>query len=338
MLFPTWRSRTVLRLLLRNLKLEASRYFYFILVKVANQQRLKAVFPKFVRKFIGRYVVGAVVKIYDKERRVQRVNSNTILLADYPRCGVAWLRFSLATVLHYRETGEFRKMTHKDLEVYCGTIHGHDKYKPYYFNGGASFLKTHSHYYPEFRRAIMIYRNSYEAIKSMYTKEKYNQKEISHLYTVNYFRGTKREGLRLSGDKVEGLSENESFLVYWSREYVFHHETWLQAIHADPENFLVIKYEDMIENCAGLLPQIISFSGLDHPPLSNKEIKNLATMYTRDYTNWTKPQDLEYRNQKFEELQGIICARELKRLDAQLEYQIEEIHNKLDKIRTSICR
>lgn len=328
----------MLRLSLRTLNLEASRQLYFILMKVAKQESVKSIFPKFVRKFISRFVVATVVKIYDKERIVQRVNSRTILLADYRRCGVAWLRFTLATVLHYRETGEFRKMTHKDLEVYCGTIHGHERYNPHYFNGGDSFLKTHSHYYPEFKRAIMIYRNSYEAIKSLYTQERYSLNHMSDLYTVDIFRGNKRKGLALPGGKVEGLSENESFLVYWSREYVSHHETWLRAIHANPENFLVIKYEDMIKNCSELLPQMISFSGLDDPPLSDKEIQTLATMYTRGYSNWPKRQDLEYRNRKFEELQDVICAEELKRLDAQLEYQIEEIHNRLDEIRIRDCR
>lgn len=329
---------TVLRLSLRTLNLEASRHFYFFLMKVSKQKRLKAVFPKFIRKFIAKFVVGAVVKTYDKERRLQRVNGRTILLADYRRCGVAWLRFTLATVLHYRETGEFRKMTHKDLEVYCGSIHGHERYKPYYFNGGMSFLKTHSHYYPEFKRAIMIYRNSFEAIKSLYTQERYSLNNISELYTIDIFRGTKRQGLALSGEKIDGLSENESFLVYWSREYVSHHETWLRAINVDPEKFLVIKYEDMIKNCAGLLPQMISFSGLDNPPLSEQEIETIATMYTRGYSNWPKPQDLEYRNQKFEELEEVICARELKRLDPHLEYQVQETHNKLDKIKTKFCK
>ena len=292
--------------------------------------------PRFVRKFISRIIVKAVVDTYDRERRLQRVDDNTILLADFRRCGVAWLRFTLTTVLHYRATGEFRKLAHRELENYCTTIHGHETFSPYYFNGGKSFLKTHSHYYPEFRQAIMIYRNSYEAIKSLYTQESYTLNNISELYKFDLFRSTDREQVPLSGDKYDGLSDDESFLFYWSAEYVRHHETWLAAIRERPNDFLVIKYEDMLENCATLLPAMISFAKLDTPPLTREQISTLARMYTRKYSNWPTDEDLSYRDSKFSELGNIICPRELTRLDAALARRIEEIHAELDDVRQTM--
>jgi len=319
--------------LIRFLVRGIARRLYFLLMKAAHQHRLKAALPRFVRKFISRFVVKAVADTYDRERRLQRVDENTIMLADYRRCGVAWLRFTLMTVLHYRATGEYRKLAHKELGKYCDTIHGHGAYVPYHFNDGMSFLKTHSHYFPEFRRAIMIYRNSYEAIKSIYTVERYTLDNISTLYEFDLFRGTDREKVPLPGDKIEGLSEDESFLVYWSQEYVRHHETWLAAIRARPSDFVVIKYEDMLENCAGLLPAIISFAGLDTPPLSAEQISTLAAMYTRGYSNWPKDEDISYRNNKFLELESVINPSELARLDATLARRIDEIHAELDDVR-----
>jgi hypothetical protein len=308
---------------------------YFLLVKAARQERLKAATPNFIRKFISKYVVKAVAHTYDLERRRQRVDKKTILLADYPRCGVNWLRFTLATVLHYRLTGEFRRLEHREMANYTLTISGHAKYQPTYFNDGMSFVKTHSHYFPEFHRAIMIYRNPYEAIKSIYTLERYRLGNISELFDFDLYRGTNRDNLKLPGDKFEGLSEDESFLVYWSKEFVRHHETWLTAIHQRPADFLVVKYEDMLKNCAGLLPAIISFAALDTPPLTAEQNSTLAAMYTRRNSNWPKEEDIAYRNDKFRELESIINPHELERLDANLARRVTEIHTDLDKVRLS---
>ncbi|MBT5040372.1 MAG: hypothetical protein HOM52_17845 [Rhodospirillaceae bacterium] len=323
----------MIRKLVRFIVRGSARRLYFLLMKAAHQEKLKAAVPGFVRKFISRFIVRAVADTYDRERRLQRVDESTILLADYRRCGVAWLRFTLMTVLHYRATGEFRKLAHQELGNYCATIHGHENFNPYRFNNGMSFLKTHSHYYPEFHRAIMIYRNSYEAIKSLYTHERYALDNISTLYEFDLFRGTDREKVPLSGDKIEGLSEDESFLVFWSREYVRHHETWLAAIRERPDDFIVFKYEDMLENCAGLLPAMISFAGLDTPPLTTEQISTLAAMYTRGYSNWPKDEDISYRNNKFVELESVINPSELERLDAPLARRIDEIHTELDDVR-----
>tara|TARA_B100001013_G_C24386531_1_gene354272 strand:- start:44 stop:283 length:240 start_codon:yes stop_codon:yes gene_type:complete len=70
-----------------------------------------------------------------------------------------------------------------------------------------SFLKTHSHYFSEFRCAITIYRNPFEAIKFLHTHESYTLDDVE--FELSYV--TKRKGSVLSGDKIEGLSEDESF-------------------------------------------------------------------------------------------------------------------------------
>jgi len=325
----------VAKKLVRFIVREIARQLYFVSVKAGRQEKLKAAMPNFVRNFISRFVVKAVAHTYDRERRRQRVDGKTILLADYPRCGVNWLRFTLTTVLHYRLTGEFRRLAHREMGNYTPTISGHENYQPSYFNDGMSFVKTHSHYFPEFRRAIMIYRNPYEAIKSIYTQERYTLDNISELLDFDLYRGTIRDKLKLPGDKYEGLSEDESFLVYWSKEFVRHHETWLAAIHQRPADFLVVKYEDMLENCAGLLPAIISFAALDTPPLTAEQSSSLAAMYTRRNSNWPKEEDIAYRNDKFRELESIINPHELERLDANLARRVTEIHTDLDKVRLS---
>ena len=314
---------------------ETSRYLYFILIRASHQKILRLMIPRYTRGFIRKIIISPIVGSYEKKRILQRVDADTILLADYPRCGVNWLRMIFATVLNYRESGEFRKITHEEMLNYCPSIHGHETYRPYHFNGGISFLKTHSHYYPEFKRAIMIYRESYEAIKSIFTLEKYNLDKLAQVHRPD-LRGNDQRNIALSGKKIEGLSAEESFLLHWSKEYISHHETWLQAVQARPEHFLVIKYEDMVDNCEGLLPEIILFSGLQSSNLNEKKISMLSSMYTRSSSNWQTSADLEFRNRKFNELSSIICPSELKRLDSNLEHRIRKMHHQLDALRLKL--
>ncbi|MBT5040371.1 MAG: hypothetical protein HOM52_17840, partial [Rhodospirillaceae bacterium] len=130
-----------------------------------------------------------------------------------------------------------------------------------------------------------------------------------------------------------GLSEDESFLLYWCREYVIHHDTWLAAIRDRPGDFLVIKYEDMLEQCAGLLPAMISFTGLDAPPLTSDQILTLAAMYTRRQANWRSEDDIAYRDRKFRQLENIICSGELERLDDGLAHRVKNTCAQLDDLR-----
>jgi len=317
------------RRIIGYLKLKISQSSYKFLTGLARQQKIKALAPSFLRKFVSKHIVKKVVDIYDRERLLQRVDEKTILLADYPRCGIAWVRFTMATVLHYRTNNEFRKLTFPELGSYCPTIHSHGEFDPIYFNDGVSFIRTHSHYYPEYRRAIMIYRDPFEAIKSLHTHESYTLDDVD--FELSYV--SRREGHVLSGEKYEGLSEDESFLVYWSNQYVNHHETWITAINPRPDDFLIVKYEDMLERCADLLPAMISFSGLDQPPLTQDQISTLAGMYTRRHANWRSDDDIAYRDKNFHRLENIMCLSELERLNQGLARRIENIFAQLDALR-----
>ena len=319
----------MIRRLIGRLKLWLSQKVYKFLTGLAANQNIKALSPAFLRNFVSKAVLKRVVEVYDRERLLQRVDEKTILLADYPRCGIAWIRFTMATVLHYRKTGEFRKMTNAEMGNYCPSVHSHDEFNHSHFNGGTKFAKTHSHYHPNYRRAMTIYRNPFEAIKSLYTLESYTLDDVD--FELSYV--SKREGHVLSGEKYEGLSESESFLVYWSSQYVTHHETWIAAIQERPEDFLIVKYEDMLSHCADLLTAMISFSGLDQPHLTQEQIVMLAGMYTRRHNNWPSSDDITYRNRKFQQLEDIICLSELERLNNGLARRIEKIYSQLDALR-----
>ncbi len=317
------------RKIIKDLNWRLAKVLYNFFAKAAHWQKLKAAMPSFMRRFISKYIVKAVADAYDRERRLRWINDKSILLADYPRCGVNWLRFVLATLLNYRMTGEIRKLTIAEMGKFAPTVHSHGNFDSHCFNDGASFAKTHSHYFPEYRRAVMIYRNPFEAIKSLHTHESYTLDDVDFELTDV----PKRFGVELSGEKIEGLSQNESFLHYWCQEYVTHHETWLAAIHARPSDFFVVKYEDMLEHCEKLLPAIISFVGLETPTLTNEQISMLAAMYTRRHANWRTENDIAYRNRKFRELENVICVSELERLNSGLAARVAEIRSELDSVR-----
>ena len=89
----------------------------------------------------------------------------------------------------------------------------------------------------------------------------------------------------------------------------------------------------MLEQCAGLLPAMISFAELDAPPLTNDQISTLATMYTPRQANWRSEDDIAYRDRKFRQLENIICPGELERLDDELLRRVEETCAQLDNLR-----
>ena len=211
---------------------------------------------------LRRWMADRLLRLTIEMQVTSRVDPQTILLADFPRCGMGWIRFLLATVLHYQNTGAFRKLTFDDMYPYAPTLTGREAtYQPYRFHGGSHLLKTHAPYHPQFRRAIVIYRNPYEAIRSNYTLD------ITEEAGSPYGR-------------LRGHSEEETYLVEMAREYITFHESWLSAIRACPSAFLVVKYEDMVTHPLDILRQILSFLALD-AALPPNGLEQLASLYTR---------------------------------------------------------
>ncbi|OGS43994.1 MAG: hypothetical protein A2539_07670 [Elusimicrobia bacterium RIFOXYD2_FULL_34_15] len=207
-----------------------------------------------------------------KKQIKERVTKHTVMLADYPRCGVGWIRFMLGTVLHYNSTEELKKLTKLEMYKYAPTIAGTEKkFEPFYFNGDKYLLKTHYKYFKNFNKAIIIYRNPFDAIKSYYT----------HLLM---------ETGKVSYKRIGKLSLEETFLLIGVKNYIRTYETWFEQIKRKPKQFLLIKYEDLLKNTEKLLEDMIIFLEIDYGKLKQmRYLTKIANMYKK--TDVTMPRE-----------------------------------------------
>lgn len=254
-----------------------------------------------------------------------RVDRHTILLADFVRSGIGWIRFTVATVLHYHRTGEFRKLAHAEMCLYATTLLDPDKtFQPFVFNGQDNLLKTHHEFHPSFRRAIIIYRNPFDAIRSMYA--------LDHVGG----RGTPYA-------RIGSLSDEEIYVLERVREYIRFHESWLPPILAHPDRYLVIKYEEMLESTEAVLAAIFTFLNIDVSTLPGCGLAELATMYSR--TEVTRPvtrhpmeldDAVRLTREAREYIQPVTTADTLRRIDPGLEAQLREVVARMDAVRVRV--
>ena len=284
----------------------------------AHAAEFKRFVPSRIRRWLRVFVAGLAIR----SQVASRVDAKTILLADFPRCGVGWIRFAMATVLHYHETGEFRKLTHDEMYRYAPTLTGQEKvYRPYHFNGRDNLLKTHYDFHPRFRRAIIIYRNPFDAIRSVYT--------LDHM-----------EGNGNPYQPLGSLSADESYLVERAREYLRFHESWLVPIVASPDRYLVIKYEEMLELTGEILKACFDFLKIDVSTLPPDGMVRLAAMYGR--TDVTRPfmlqrieldEAVRRKREMFQAIQPLMAPEAMRRIDPGLAAQLKEVVAKMDAVR-----
>jgi hypothetical protein len=208
-----------------------------------------------------------------------------IWLASYPKSGNTWVR-SIVAALMYTEDGifsfdllnqikQFPSKNHfKSFTNDFGNIHEIKKYwvsaqDLINLDKEVKFLKTHHinckidqyNFTNKSNTMATIYivrdpRNLVNSISNHYSKSVEESKKF--LQTPNYISGFKKDG-GLEKDNLKTL------LGTWDEHYRF----WKN----NNENFLLIKYEDLIHNTNSVLNKIIKFIK-KFTPIQTNEIKN----------------------------------------------------------------
>lgn len=286
------------------------------IVDVIHQKVIVNILPPSLYLFLHRHLRKFFYNIQIKSR----VDDYTVLLADYPRCGIGWLRFVIATVLHYQCAGEFRKLSPWEMYKYTPTLADKGSYAPFYFNGRYSLLKTHLGHTPQFKRGVIIYRNPFDAIKSFYAHKLMEEGEVVCVTTRD-------------------INKEESFLLREIREYINFYETWMKQIILYPQNYLLIKYEDLLINTAGLFETIFKFLMIDITNLPQGGLNTLAEMYKR--TDVSTPligkrdlkEAVDIKLNIFNRLENVFTSDNLFRLDSCLGKQVDSVISRLDTLR-----
>jgi len=263
-------------------------------------------------KGLRRVATETLLDSFIKQQLAIRVDPKTVLLADFPRCGNTWIRYMLATLLHWRETGTVVKLDAEEFYRYCPTLAGEESYKPYYFLDNRSFLKTHMEYRPEFRRGIVTYRDPFEATRSLYILiDRNNAASEGH---------------------AEPVPDPTQFLIKWMNTFHTFYSGWLAAHDKRPADFLFILYDDLVSQTAQSLTAMVEFVGLKEQ-LTSEVIEAVSGLYTRRDVSWKDEQAWAMRQDAETSLHETMSLGHLRRVDSTLADNVAITLDRLQHVR-----
>jgi hypothetical protein len=192
----------------------------------------------------GRRVRGALrrnraVRTATALYRHRVCSAEDVVVASYPKSGNTWLKFVLADLLAGHET-DF------DLAERAIPLLGRPRAGTVELPGGGHLWKSHEPYSPLFRRrctrAIYLVRDGRDVLISEY-----------------HF-------LRRKGRFAGGLDEFVDVFIRGKADgygsWDKHVESWLDGWRGPRDARLILRYEDMLVDCAAALTPVTSFLGL----------------------------------------------------------------------------
>ena len=175
-------------------------------------------------------------------------------MVSYPRSGNTWTRFLIANLLHPEAPATFANIERlvPDAEAQSSLAL---KRIP-----RPRCIKSHEYFDHRYRRVIYIVRDPRDVALSYYHfSRKY--RHIDDAYPLNLFVEDFVNG-RLSSADWGSWGENVG--------------TWLSARAKDP-NFLLLRYEDMIQDPAHELVRLANFFGVEASPKRFEEVIQLSS-------------------------------------------------------------
>jgi hypothetical protein len=170
----------------------------------------------------------------ERNKNVEPVRSNQVVLVSYPKSGNTWLRFLIGNYL----TGNKCDFTNSHLIVPDTHYNPGDC-------GAAPIFKSHAAYTPEYQKVIYLVRDGRDvAVSYYYHAKKFRlipQNEAFADFLLKFNQG--------------GMDD----FGIWSE----HVCSWLD--HA-PDDFLLIRYEDLKSDAYTVLQRVLDFCGLDVRP------------------------------------------------------------------------
>lgn len=166
-----------------------------------------------------------------------------LFLVSYPRSGNTWLRFLLAWLIHDRPDLNFTSIEH-----YAPDLYRHDN-ASLLSAARPRIIKSHERYCRNYPRVVYVYRDVRDVIVSFFH---YLKKQGSSFDFETYFNQF------ISGKIFQNLK-----LGTWDDNV----KSWL----SHDKRIIAVRYEDMLDNPADILPAILNHLGLKHDKTILKE-------------------------------------------------------------------
>ena len=179
----------------------------------------------------------------DRAERNFAVYPDDTFIVSYPRSGNTWTRFLIANLVHPNETVTFANIERLIPDTTSQSSRAVKR------TPRPRIIKTHEYFDPRYRKTIYIVRDPRDVVLSYYDfQRKYRQ--IEDGYPLDrYVREFVSGGLISWGWGTWG--ENVA--------------SWI-ATRRGNRNFLLLRYEDMIENTSAQLARIAAFLDLPVTP------------------------------------------------------------------------
>jgi hypothetical protein len=204
---------------------------------------------KYWARVIVTYALGT-----DRVGRNFRVYPDDTFIVSFARSGNLWTRFLVANLLH------------PDTEIRLSDI---ERLVPDTSNKShralkgiprPRFIKTHNYYDHRYQKVIYIVRDPRDVMLSYYHfQRKYRQ--IDDSYPLE----------RYVDNFIDGSLGTEIWGTWYSNV-----STWVMTRHKDPD-FLLLRYEDMIEDTSRELTRLAAFLSVDSSPSRLNEVIRLSS-------------------------------------------------------------
>lgn len=175
-----------------------------------------------------------------------------VYLVSYPRSGNTWTRFLIANLLSPDEPATFANIESRIPDVYKNTKRQLERIpRP-------RILKSHEYFDPRYKRVIYIVRDPRDIVVSYYH---FNRK--TRVIPENYpFDLYVRRFIAGEVDLYASWMENVT--------------TWL-ATRQQSRNFLLLRYEDMLQDPPRELVKVATFLGINRTPQQLVRAADLAS-------------------------------------------------------------
>jgi hypothetical protein len=187
------------------------------------------------RVLLGRKTAGRNLAIF----------SDDVFIVSYPRSGNTWVRFLLGNLVYQDQPTTFANVESRIPEIYLfpdRVLRSLPRPR---------LLKSHECFDPRYRKIIYIVRDPRDVAVSYYHYA-LKRKAIEEDYPI--------------ADFVERFLAAEFDIQWaWAASWSDHVMSWVSMRHGR-EGFLLLRYEDIIENAEGELSKMAGFLKLEASP------------------------------------------------------------------------
>jgi hypothetical protein len=190
-------------------------------------------------------MLKSLIRQFKKGRDID-IYEDDIFIVSFPKSGNTWVRFLLSNIQNIKLTINF-----KNIDEYIPDI-----YKVNNFNlkkiQRPRILKSHEYFHPKYKKVIYIVRDPRSLIVSYF----FYEKKMKTIPEDTIF-----------SDYLKIFLENKNRIF---SNWEDHINSWVGTRSNKEEQFLLIKYEDLLENTEKELLKITNFINMN---ISEEELK-----------------------------------------------------------------